>query len=426
MADALKIIDILTRQQHRMGQSQSSLGPSNNSGAIRYGKYKLDELDPCRIAKHLTMFQPDEQAITDVYTKARLSIPGLAETEEILRVVRYNPFCFLGLARKSKFNPQKPEAEGFVAVLPLNRLGLQMLALGSFVATKPDLRLVAKSDERPAGLYMWGVYAPGSLAAGIALFMEKVSSAQYDGINLYSRPNTDAGRRYNEVLGLTQGVTVDGIVAPNIWIFPRVPARPCYDSYVPGTGKKEIGICVAHNFEDFVKALSIRNTVYVGEQECPFDEEYDGNDFSATHMLAYIGDEPVGTLRLRFFADFAKLERVAVRKEYRGSGVATQLVQAATKFCQKKGYRRAYAHIQQQLVPFWNRLGFLVMENTRRFIFSDFEYIEVVADLERDPRAISLGDDPYMVIRPEGRWDLTGVLEHSVSRAAGQGLNKKS
>src|SRR6266702_4437842 len=225
-----------------MAQSHRRLVPSEDVRAARHGKYKLDELDPTRIAKHLTMFQPTEQGVADILAKARLSIPGIAETEEVLRVVRYNPICLMALARKSKFDSLAPEAEGFVAVLPLNKLGLQNLALGAFNATSPDLRLVAKPDERPAGLYMWAVYAPGPLAAGIALFMEKVSSPQYAGVNLYSRPNTEVGRKYNDVLGLTHGVTIDGIEAPNIWIFPRVPRPPLYDSYVPNPGKKDIGI----------------------------------------------------------------------------------------------------------------------------------------------------------------------------------------
>ena len=176
--------------------------------------------------------------MADVLAKARLSIPGIADTEEVLRVFRYNPNCIMALARKSKFNPQQPEAEGFVAVLPLNSLGLQMLALGYFNATSPDLRLIAKPDERPAGLYMWGVYAPGPLAAGMALFMERMSSPQYAGINLYSRPNTEAGRRYNEVLGATQGTTIAGINAPNIWIFPRVPERPFMTATFPIPARK--------------------------------------------------------------------------------------------------------------------------------------------------------------------------------------------
>ena len=41
---------------------------------------------------------------------------------------------------------------------------------------------------------MWCVFAPGVLAAGMALFMEKMASPQYAGVNLYSRPNTEVGR----------------------------------------------------------------------------------------------------------------------------------------------------------------------------------------------------------------------------------------
>src|ERR1700744_1274931 len=167
MLKALMVSDVLNRQQQSMADAQRRLVPEDNARAMRQGKYKLDELDPSRIAKHLMMFQPDEKALVDVVAKARLSIPGIAETEEVLRVVRYNPVCVLGLTRKSKFNEQQPEAGGFVAALPLNKLGLQMLALGSFDAPSPDLRLIAKPDERPAGLYMWAVFAPGPLAAGI-------------------------------------------------------------------------------------------------------------------------------------------------------------------------------------------------------------------------------------------------------------------
>src|SRR5579872_5952540 len=110
---------ILRRQQQGMAQAQTRLVPEDSVRAVRHGKYKLDELDPSRIARHLTMFQPDEKALIDVVAKARLSIPGITETEEVLRVVRFNPICVQALTRKSKFNPDHPEAEGFVATLPL-------------------------------------------------------------------------------------------------------------------------------------------------------------------------------------------------------------------------------------------------------------------------------------------------------------------
>jgi predicted GNAT family N-acyltransferase len=401
-----------------MAQAQNRLIPDESVRASRYGRHKLDEMKPTRIARHLVMFQPSEKALSDVVAKARLSIPGIAATEDVIRVVRYNPICVLALARRSKFNPEAPEAEGFVAVLPLNSLGLQILALDSFDAAKPDLRLVAKPDERPAGLYMWGVYAPGPLAAGMALFMEKMSSPQYEGINLYSRPNTEAGRKYNEVLGATPGATIEGIYAANVWVFPRSPARPIYDSYVPNSGKKNIGITVARSFDDIMRVAAIRNAVYIGEQQCPYDEEYDGNDLAAAHLLAYIGDEPVGCMRLRFFADFAKFERVAVRPEFRKSRAAIQLVHAGLKFCQKKGYQRVLGHAQTRLTSFWTRFGFRPLEGRTHFAFSDYDYIEMVADLERDPDAVAMGSDPYMMIRPEGRWHIPGILEISASRAA--------
>jgi predicted GNAT family N-acyltransferase len=401
-----------------MAQSQRKLVQSDDGKTSRHGKYKLDELDPARIAKHLVMFQPNAAVVEKLVDTARTSIPGMAATEQVLKVLRHNPICVMALARKSRFDPADPQGEGFVAILPLNTLGLQNLALGTFNGAEPDLRLVAGPDERPAGIYMWGVFAPGPLAAGIALFIERMAARPYDGVSLYSRPNTEVGRKYNEVLGLTEGVRIGALDAPHLWTFARAPKRPLYDTYVPNAGKKDIGITVARSLDDMMKVNAIRNAVYIGEQECPYDEEYDGNDFAATHLLAYIGDEPVGCLRVRFFADFLKFERMAIRKEFRKSRAAIQLAHAGLKLGQKKGYRHAYAHSQARLVSFWSRFGFRPLEGSKPFVFSDYDYVEIVADIERDPDAVTLGADPYMIIRPEGRWHVPGILEQSASRAA--------
>ncbi len=34
------------------------------------------------------------------------------------------------------------------------------------------------------------------------------------------------------------------------------------------------------------------------------------------------------------------------------------------------------------------------------------------------PHCITLSDDPYVLIRPEGQWDVPGILEKSASRSA--------
>jgi hypothetical protein len=42
----------------------------------------------------------------------------------------------------------------------------------------------------------------------------------------------------------------------------------------------------------------------------------------------------------------------------------------------------------------------------------------MVADLSPHSDAISLNSNPYVFVRPEGRWDEEGVLEKSASRPA--------
>jgi hypothetical protein len=91
-------------------------------------------------------------------------------------------------------------------------------------------------------------------------------------------------------------------------------------------------------------------------------------------------------------------------------------VRAAIEFCRTKGYQKLYGHAQKRLVNFWSRFGFEVLEGGRELVFSDFDYVEMVLSTPRDPKAIAIGQDPYVVIRPEGRWHVPGVLEAATKR----------
>jgi len=184
----------------------------------------------------------------------------------------------------------------------------------------------------------------------------------------------------------------------------------------PNPPARAITVRLARDPNDLMTVTAIRSAVYLAEQDCPIEEEFDGNDLCAAHFLGYIGSEPAGCLRVRFFGEFAKIERLAVRKEYRNTRLSFQIVKAGIKLCQMKGYRRLYGHSQKRLVNFWSRFGFRVLEGAKEFVFSDFDYVEVVADIERDPESIAIGADPYVIIRPEGRWHVPGVLERSAHR----------
>jgi predicted GNAT family N-acyltransferase len=178
----------------------------------------------------------------------------------------------------------------------------------------------------------------------------------------------------------------------------------------------DTAIRVADSVADLMQVVAIRAAVFLAEQSCPYEEEFDGNDFCALHLIASVRGEPAACLRIRFFADFAKLERLAVRHEFRRSVLAFEIVRAGIRLSRHKGYTRIYGHAQDRLVPFWSRFGARPMRPARPIKFSDYSYVEMLLETEPDPQALSLADDPYVLIRPEGYWDEPGPLERSAGR----------
>ena len=187
---------------------------------------------------------------------------------------------------------------------------------------------------------------------------------------------------------------------------------------VPKTRELSDGLFVkvVSTSEGFQCCVAIRAVVFIGGQDCPYAEEFDGNDLCASHLLCYIGQEPAGTLRIRWFSQFAKPERLAVQARFRGMGVAAALVAEAKELCRRKGYRYLYGHAQLRLLSFWHRQGF-ARHSALVFHFSDHEYVEIGCELEPSPKAITLDLPPLAIIRPEGSFDVPGVLEESQDRA---------
>jgi predicted GNAT family N-acyltransferase len=183
-----------------------------------------------------------------------------------------------------------------------------------------------------------------------------------------------------------------------------------------GARTGNISIRVAASMTDLMQVVAIRAAAFLAEQTCPYGEEFEGNDFCAMHLIGAIDSEPAACLRVRFFADFAKLERLAVRHEFRRSRIAFDIVRAGIKICRQKGYTRIYGHAQERLVPFWSRFGARPIRPHRELTFSDYAYTEMLLVTDRDPEALSLASDPYVLIRLEGHWNEPGPLERSAAR----------
>ncbi len=304
-----------------------------------------------QMAKRTVIFTVDAAGIASLMDAAREDIPGLTSNEIVQAVVNHNPDTFWAIARRDQFRHRRSHGEGFLAVLPLTHEGTRRLLDGRLDTRNPDISLVARQSERPAGIYVWAIHAKGSIAAAIPLVLQKFSTPLYQGVNIYSRPITE-GRP----VGFSSRSGFRRARVTTEW-----SRRICRCSIVRrscprrarSSEQDAITVRVVRSMEEMTRVIAIRGAVYMGEQHCPFEEEFDGNDFSATHLICHKGREPVGCMRIRYFADFAKLERLAVRDESRNAGLAGQIVDAAIELCRKKGYRVLYAHSQKRLVNFW-------------------------------------------------------------------------
>lgn len=180
-----------------------------------------------------------------------------------------------------------------------------------------------------------------------------------------------------------------------------------------------VSVRVVRTIDDLQKVATVRTLVYMGEQGCPYEEEFDGNDLAgATHLLAEFGSEPAGTIRIRWFAEFAKIERVSVRSEFRLTRLANALIQEAIELIRRKGYRSIILHAQEHLVEFWERYGFVRRSDREPFVFSDRSYAEMEGVYRVHSRALSINSEPLVLDRPEGAWDQPGPLDRSTVRGA--------
>ncbi|MDJ0858131.1 MAG: GNAT family N-acetyltransferase [Dinoroseobacter sp.] len=103
----------------------------------------------------------------------------------------------------------------------------------------------------------------------------------------------------------------------------------------------------------------LRRKVFIEEQNVAEDEEWDGRDSEALHLLAFSGSKPVGTARLRKVGDMGKIERVCVLAEARGTGAGRTLMEAAVETLRRVGgLKGAKLGAQTHAIPFYANLGF--------------------------------------------------------------------
>jgi predicted GNAT family N-acyltransferase len=349
-----------------------------------------------------TMDRADPSDLVPLLAEARRMLT-LASAEAIERIRQHNPDCIRIIRRPDDTRPL-----GLIAYLPLNAAGLEALIAGRLDGLAPDPAHVAQAGEHPEALYLWLVYLPGALARVIGIVARAFDELAPDGCPVFSRAVNAHAERLNRTIGFIDARLFYPECKPGLLVvFPR--GEP-----TPRTPTAPV-VRIARTFEEIAQVMAVRASTYIAEQFCLYSEEFDGNDFCATHFLGSIGDDPAGCIRVRFFSGFAKLERLAVRTEYRNSRMAFALVKAAIAHCRLKGYRTLYGHSRLDLVRFWRLFGFRECEGRPDFAFANVRYRELYCTLDPDPQAVAITSDPMVLIRPEGAWDRPGPLDLSLS-----------
>jgi predicted GNAT family N-acyltransferase len=108
---------------------------------------------------------------------------------------------------------------------------------------------------------------------------------------------------------------------------------------------------------DLEKVFAIRREVFVGEQNCPPELEWEFEEES-NHFLAIVDGIPAGASRWRKTDKGYKLERFAVLKNFRGHGLGQALVKAVLNDLPKDA-DYVYLHAQVQAVTLYERFGFV-------------------------------------------------------------------
>jgi GNAT superfamily N-acetyltransferase len=187
-----------------------------------------------------------------------------------------------------------------------------------------------------------------------------------------------------------------------------IPSRESDDSDVPLCAPPIVLTKTRGRFEshlvtsllDFERVVTIRRAVFC--DECGYDEdnEFDGNDLCAAHILLSMDSVPIACARIRFFAEFVLLERFSVLPAYRHSLAAQHLSRACLSYAAAKGYRRVFGVVRDRFVNFWVRQGGAVREDIGPMKLGKYQYFPVELPIpEKFGNGLQLGDVEWLLSR---------------------------
>lgn len=149
----------------------------------------------------------------------------------------------------------------------------------------------------------------------------------------------------------------------------------------------------------------VRGIAFIEEGAHDADFIFDANDRCATHFVFYDRKQPVGALRIRFFAGFAKYERTCFRPGHRNPFVVKHCVEMTFPHVARKGYTRVVTQSDARLAQLWTRLfGFECVDRHPVLIQGHPPYVTVVGTIAADPHAVRYDGEGEALLQAENAW----------------------
>jgi predicted GNAT family N-acyltransferase len=380
-----------------------------------------------RSGKFTFVRKPSTADLDAIYALTLREIGESVAAKEVMHsVYNHNEEAIWAVFRSEDDSRQNPQLAGYIAYLLLNEAGHAALKRDELDAAVPDLALLARRGEKPAALYTWAIIARGMGDLASALVAHAMGLDLHDSVPIYGRVGSVGGLK--TIQRKQRSPNSDQAHMGSLFevkISPAERAALGALKIVPGPAPKTLrppkhtySTVVARTSDEVARVFAIRAAVFMAEQKCPYDEEFDGNDQTATHILGCVDGEPAAALRLRYFGGFVKMERLAVLQRFRHTLIAKDIVDYAVALVRRKGFTTIYGNSQLHLLRFWSRFGFRPLAKNTRVVFSDHEYVEVIAEFSPVPDSFTPFSDPLILIRPEGSWDVPGPLDRSAARPA--------
>ncbi|MBF7094789.1 GNAT family N-acetyltransferase [Streptococcus sp. HF-1907] len=130
------------------------------------------------------------------------------------------------------------------------------------------------------------------------------------------------------------------------------------------------------NTQELFLIYQARTTVFVVEQNCPY-QEVDDDDLSAIHVFDLRDGQIAAYCRLIPTDSQVKLGRVLVSKDFRKDGLGRDLVQKALQVAKQTGFQLpVYAQAQAYLEKFYASFGFKATSEV--YLEDDIPHLDMI------------------------------------------------